>query len=161
MRLASIENKAKSDAIEKFVRGSDKFANVSRLWIGASDLAEEGTFTWIHNGDFLAYTHWNEREPNNKDREEHCVELTHHTGTWFWNDMNSIGQATASRSHSTPPVTLSPTKRRITGRTLSALVVETRAPPIGRLSPVLDIASPHRPSEEHVRHRLSYYEVYK
>uniref|UniRef100_A0A1W7R8L6 Putative salivary c-type lectin n=1 Tax=Aedes albopictus TaxID=7160 RepID=A0A1W7R8L6_AEDAL len=88
MRLASIENKAKSDAIEKFVRESDKFANVSRLWIGASDLAEEGTFTWIHNGDNLAYTHWNEREPNNNDREENCVELTHHTGTWFWNDMN-------------------------------------------------------------------------
>uniref|UniRef100_A0A1S4FT83 Uncharacterized protein n=2 Tax=Aedes aegypti TaxID=7159 RepID=A0A1S4FT83_AEDAE len=86
-RLASIENQAKSDAIAQYVRESDKFANVSRLWIGASDLAEEGVFTWLHNEQLLTYTLWNENEPNNNDKKEHCVELTYHTGKWFWNDM--------------------------------------------------------------------------
>lgn len=88
MRLASIENQTKSDAVKKYVLESDKFAIVSRLWIGASDLAAEGNFTWVHNGNSLTYTRWNEREPNNDKRKEHCVELTHHTGSWFWNDMN-------------------------------------------------------------------------
>lgn len=54
-------------------------------WIGGTDAAVEGTFTWV-TGEALAYTNWRAGEPNNggtSGTQEDCVALEADTaGTW-------------------------------------------------------------------------------
>lgn len=89
-RLATIESKAENDAIIEFVKNSDKYGDWIRFWIGGSDLAEEGTFTWTSSNKRLTYADWGPNEPNNKDGNENCMELFHNSkwkgGIWMWND---------------------------------------------------------------------------
>jgi len=56
-----------------------------RLWIGASDLKEEGIFVWT-NGKPLSYNNWAPGEPNNYGRRgEDCVEVNFRA-PGLWND---------------------------------------------------------------------------
>ncbi|XP_077431837.1 uncharacterized protein LOC144057798 [Vanacampus margaritifer] len=56
-----------------------------RVWIGLSDLAHEGKWTWV-NGDELDFEgFWQKGEPNDHSSVEDCVEQSH-SGRG-WNDM--------------------------------------------------------------------------
>jgi hypothetical protein len=60
---------------------------VPRLWIGLSDLGEQGTWAWP-DGSLLngrPDARWKPGEPNNYGREG-CVELF--TESWQWNDLD-------------------------------------------------------------------------
>jgi hypothetical protein len=57
------------------------------LWLGASDAAVEGTWTWI-TGEPFVYSNWNSGEPNNSDGVEHYLEWN----SGGWNDNNSTGR---------------------------------------------------------------------
>jgi len=72
----------------------------TRMWIGLSDTAEEGNWSWT-SGSGLEYAAWAPDEPNNYN-EEHCVEL--HADAWKWNDLEC--------STKLPSVCESPGKRR-------------------------------------------------
>ncbi|NNE38244.1 MAG: HYR domain-containing protein [Gammaproteobacteria bacterium] len=52
-------------------------------WIGLSDFASEGHFTWV-NGDPLSYTNWYPGQPNNYGSGQDYVELMN---TGYWNDQ--------------------------------------------------------------------------
>ena len=61
----------------------------SRFWIGGQRSCHEcSTWEWI-NGGVIKYFNWNEREPNNVDRQkkENCIESI---DGWNgrWNDVN-------------------------------------------------------------------------
>ena len=59
--------------------------SATRFWIGLSDVAEEGHWTWSSGataGDFEA---WDRGEPNDHQNED-CVEV--HADTWSWNDFD-------------------------------------------------------------------------
>jgi len=58
------------------------------LWLGASDAAVEGTWTWI-TGETFVYSNWNSGEPNNYDGVEHYLEWS----SGGWNDNNNLGRA--------------------------------------------------------------------
>lgn len=50
-------------------------------FIGLSDAASEGVFTWI-DGLGLDQTAWNPGEPNDANGNEDCVEMDHASGVW-------------------------------------------------------------------------------
>lgn len=60
-------------------------ATLPDVWIGLTDTAVEGTFTWV-TGEALAYTNWRTGEPNNggtSGMQEDCAVLEADTaGTW-------------------------------------------------------------------------------
>jgi len=74
--LVSIGSAAENAFIESYFPGADW------LWIGLSDAAEEGTFTWS-NGDPLTYSNWAPFEPNNSGNEDYAIIWADGT----WNDL--------------------------------------------------------------------------
>ncbi|GMI26837.1 hypothetical protein TeGR_g8448, partial [Tetraparma gracilis] len=59
-------------------------AGGEEIWLGLSDEAEEGVWTWV-NGEPLSYNNWNDEEPNNAGSGEHFAALQ---GTSAWNDQS-------------------------------------------------------------------------
>ncbi|MDI1451053.1 lectin-like protein [Polyangium sp. 6x1] len=75
-----------SQAEQDFLFGTviDKAILLPR-WLGLTDIDTEGTFVW-GNGEPLAYTHWQQNQPDDYNASEDCVEMYHVTGEW--NDDN-------------------------------------------------------------------------
>ncbi|XP_062544313.1 perlucin-like protein [Armigeres subalbatus] len=93
MNMVSVESQQDHDDLVQFIKGTDKFSDATRFWIGASDLAEEGVYTWISNAKLMTFTNWAEGEPTNND-SENCVEMIHNTYVkriWTWNDIDCRG----------------------------------------------------------------------
>ncbi|XP_055586236.1 CD209 antigen-like protein E [Uranotaenia lowii] len=88
MALVSVESNEKHQDLIGFIQTTDKLSNLTRYWLGASDLAEPKTFTWLHNSRQLTFQNWARSEPNNLEGE-HCVEMLYQRYakyTWGWND---------------------------------------------------------------------------
>ena len=91
MQLASVLSAAEN---EQLVRVVGHLPANTRLWIGGTDAASEGTWKWSPSGMPLSYTNWYYREPNNDWGNEHCLELV---PRWSgkWNDLD----CTANRKY--------------------------------------------------------------
>lgn len=63
----------------------------SHFWLGGSDAASEGTWTWV-TGEAFGYTDWWGGEPNNAGNEDYlAMDLR---GMYAWNDApNAMGAA--------------------------------------------------------------------
>ena len=59
------------------------------MWLGMSDIKQEGTFVWNSSNAPLNYTNWNDGEPNG-GTEENCGSFWG-TGP-HWNDHNCDSQ---------------------------------------------------------------------
>lgn len=77
--LASVHGAMEQDYL-RLTTGSLAAAD---WWIGLTDSAAEGSFTWV-DGSALDYTNWDPGEPND-DGTEDCVEL-HRSASSRWND---------------------------------------------------------------------------
>lgn len=70
---------------ERWVVG--QFSEASRFWIGYTDAAAEGSWTWT-DGTPAGYEHWGDGEPNNGNKrdgdrkEEDCAEYRQDRGNW-------------------------------------------------------------------------------
>ncbi|MDC0957301.1 lectin-like protein, partial [Flavobacteriaceae bacterium] len=64
--------------------------NNIRFWIGLTDVAEEGVFLWM-DGTTFDYENWHNGEPNNRNGNEHCVELGRFNSS-TWNDEPCTNQ---------------------------------------------------------------------
>lgn len=53
-----------------------------RIWIGLSDLEQEGKWKWVNGADVDGDGLWQPGEPNDSDRHEDCVELSRRGGGW-------------------------------------------------------------------------------
>ncbi len=62
----------------------DSFGGSESFWIGFTDAASEGTFTWV-NGDPVTYTNWAAGEPNNLGDEDYGQ--FNFSGVGDWNDL--------------------------------------------------------------------------
>ncbi|KAL9701596.1 hypothetical protein quinque_005037 [Culex quinquefasciatus] len=93
LRLAVIDSKEKEASLYVAVKASDVYSSGGTLvWVGASDLADEGNFHWHGTGRRVAYSNWARRQPDNTF-DEHCVEAGLHeyqtlSMKWQWNDRN-------------------------------------------------------------------------
>ncbi|XP_052567266.1 perlucin-like [Culex pipiens pallens] len=93
LRLAVIDSREKEAGLYAAVKASDVYSSGSTLvWVGASDLADEGNFHWHGTGRRVAYSNWARRQPDNAGAE-HCVEVGLHeypslSMQWQWNDRD-------------------------------------------------------------------------
>ncbi|GAB6032989.1 Fc fragment of IgE, low affinity II, receptor for (CD23) [Chamberlinius hualienensis] len=56
-------------------------------WLGASDLAMEGSWTWTHDNSRLRFRNWAKEQPDNAKNDEDCLNYWT-TENWGWNDMS-------------------------------------------------------------------------
>jgi len=73
-----------------------KLADVdSVIWLGATEISEEGTWKWTSNNEpffnlgdptISKYHNWRPSEPNNANNDENCASLTYEG----WNDVNCM-----------------------------------------------------------------------
>lgn len=62
--LVIIDSNEENSFIRETYRITLNVNNEDILWIGLSDVAEEGTFRWV-NGEIPTFTNWSIGEPNN------------------------------------------------------------------------------------------------
>lgn len=55
-----------------------------KMWTGANDIENEGQWIWTSDNTTLQYARWNPEQPDNFNREEHCVVIYYDGG---WNDI--------------------------------------------------------------------------
>ena len=60
---------------------------VENVWIGLSDLSNEGHFHWVGTDEHAEYENWKAGQPDNKRRKEDCV-MTNYHRDGLWNDAN-------------------------------------------------------------------------
>ncbi len=68
------------------------FGGVENLWIGFTDQASEGNFSWT-NGDSVTFTNWNPGEPNDGIGGEDFTAMNF-SAPGGWNDENDTGSGT-------------------------------------------------------------------
>ncbi|XP_048742649.1 CD209 antigen-like protein B [Ostrea edulis] len=68
---------------EKWLELQIKIRGMSPVWMGASDISDEGKFIKLSNAKPIQYTNWNRGEPNDHQKKEDCVEWA---GSGKWND---------------------------------------------------------------------------
>jgi hypothetical protein len=99
--LAAITSEAENDAVAAAIADLDSawstFAPTQQVgpWIGASDAAAEGSFSWV-TGEGFDYANWAAGEPNNAGNNEHYVHFTSRTPPGApreaeWNDITLSG----------------------------------------------------------------------
>jgi hypothetical protein len=54
---------------------------VNDYWVGLNDLGTEAAYKWT-DGSYYDYANWNNREPNDFNRQENCVHLIRSIGKW-------------------------------------------------------------------------------
>jgi hypothetical protein len=74
-KMASADDQAKVTLVA---------VGVTNTWIGANDITTEGTFLWA-DATPLAYTNWNDGEPNNGGGGEDCA-VTAGDRNYEWDD---------------------------------------------------------------------------
>ena len=73
----------------EFVNNTRKFTIGNyRVFIGATDYANEGTWIWV-TGEAFNYTNWSNNEPDNSGNNEHFAELNESN---LWNDVPGTTQ---------------------------------------------------------------------
>ncbi len=86
--LAAIGGAAENTFVESLL--STAHASRSHYWIGATDLAVEGTWVWV-DGTPFTFTDWWSGEPNNVGNEDYLA-YDLRSGAWAWNDApNAAG----------------------------------------------------------------------
>lgn len=70
---------------------------VPDYWIGATDIATEGTFLWDTTGESLVYTNWRSGEPNDGGIQgEDCAIIEGDSATQTWDDRECSAQVNAN-----------------------------------------------------------------
>ncbi|XP_058824562.1 perlucin-like [Topomyia yanbarensis] len=86
MRLAIVQTPQEHAAVVEVIKRSDIYNNDSTIaWLGASELAVEGTYYWHATGARLQYANWRPGQPDNYKGNEHCLALMNIPGQgWNW-----------------------------------------------------------------------------
>nr|XP_019541733.2 C-type lectin 37Da-like [Aedes albopictus] len=93
MTFMSIATQNDHDKLVDFVKKSGKFSEKLRLWIGGSDHAENGTFSWASTGRMFTFNRWGYHKPNYANETENCVEMIYWPSLdweWHWQNSNCI-----------------------------------------------------------------------
>ncbi|XP_060577246.1 low affinity immunoglobulin epsilon Fc receptor-like [Ruditapes philippinarum] len=82
--LVQIEDSNESKFITDLVKPTFAESNGFGVWIGGSDLQNEGSWIWEHSKARIVFSNWGPNEPNGNKREN-CLHLYKSKG-WAWND---------------------------------------------------------------------------
>ncbi|GAB6032986.1 Fc fragment of IgE, low affinity II, receptor for (CD23) [Chamberlinius hualienensis] len=85
--LAHPSTKEKDTQLIDYIKKNFPTVNAS-WWLGASDLAEEGTWKWTHDNSKFTFNYWHEGEPSNNKDNENCLSYWTPYYNWKWNDLN-------------------------------------------------------------------------
>ena len=96
--LATITSVTENDFIVSNLLQGLAVVDRSHYWIGATDVALEGSFAWV-TGEAFGYTNWWAGEPNNSGNEDYAA-YDVRGGSWRWNDaVNNVGQPYGARGY--------------------------------------------------------------
>ncbi|EAT36508.1 AAEL011404-PA [Aedes aegypti] len=88
MRLAVVNSEAKHNAVVNAAMATGlHHSGYFGVWLGATDLAQTGIFTWRETGKRLEFTRWAPGEPS--EYGENCVMMAYWPSQgfhWTWND---------------------------------------------------------------------------
>ncbi|XP_070569363.1 C-type lectin domain family 4 member G-like [Ptychodera flava] len=76
--LAIVDDADENMFLQQYTRGA------YRIWIGLSDVAEEGKMVWVDNSE-PSYTNWSNGEPSDTSGSENCVHIWENKDGQ-WND---------------------------------------------------------------------------
>ncbi len=73
-------------SLRYFIVDTIELLTGDKIWIGANDFVNEGTFVWAGGPEAgrsvnSIYTNWGSREPNSEGNED-CVEIRKDIGQW-------------------------------------------------------------------------------
>jgi len=83
--LAEINSQEEQDTLWRVYQ--DSGLSLDHVYIGATDVAQEGTWLWVHSGTELTFTAWYSWEPNGGTRENCLIASTIPNGNFKWNDI--------------------------------------------------------------------------
>lgn len=82
--LAVIESQNENEFLKRFL---NEHHSASHVWIGATDIFNEGHFMWLRSFKSVAFNDWSVGEPNQAhgSNSEDCVQMRREF-QWQWND---------------------------------------------------------------------------
>uniref|UniRef100_A0A8W8NZ14 C-type lectin domain-containing protein n=1 Tax=Magallana gigas TaxID=29159 RepID=A0A8W8NZ14_MAGGI len=91
--LVEIESPEEEDFIQSLV-----FNLTESVWLGATDIAEEGTWLSAEKNTTLTYENWYPGQPNNNDGNQNCLSLYEpFNHTWCDEDCSELYQYICER----------------------------------------------------------------
>ncbi|XP_037932878.1 C-type lectin 37Da-like [Teleopsis dalmanni] len=83
--LATITTNDQLNAISSYLL-SKGYGENDWFWIAGNDLAQEGNFSWVSNGEKMTFANWSQGQPDNNGGIEDCVHLWLREGQFKMND---------------------------------------------------------------------------
>ncbi|XP_026546861.1 C-type lectin BpLec-like isoform X2 [Notechis scutatus] len=87
--LASILSIQESALMSVYIR--DKQQSRSHVWIGLRDISGRRRWRWADESTYN-YQAWLPYQPDNSQKNEHCVEVTYFSNFKLWNDGKCTGR---------------------------------------------------------------------
>ncbi|XP_073832279.1 lectin subunit alpha-like [Musca autumnalis] len=89
LQLVEIDTQQKNQALIAVLKPI--FGNSHNLWLGATDEYNRDKnmkrpFYWSTSGKLVTFTHWSDKNPDNDQRDEHCVHTWASKPNYQWND---------------------------------------------------------------------------
>ncbi|XP_031633896.1 uncharacterized protein LOC116347455 [Contarinia nasturtii] len=85
MRLASFSSREEVDQVEKQIRDAGFGGDGGTFWTAGTKLGNDNKFYWMGHDKEFAFTNWGDKEPNDFNGKESCVEMVEYHNL-KWND---------------------------------------------------------------------------
>ncbi|XP_052254283.1 perlucin-like isoform X2 [Dreissena polymorpha] len=86
--LAVIRSREEENLIDSYIRRHMSQIQSSQIWIGGSDILQEGTFLAPGSQEVLTYFNWAPNEPDNAGPGQHCLNIFRDDSQLRWDDDN-------------------------------------------------------------------------
>ncbi|XP_052252967.1 perlucin-like [Dreissena polymorpha] len=86
--LAVIRNKQEEALIDEYIHRQHDLIRTGQLWIGGTDLLQEGIFLAPNSLETLTYFNWAPGQPDNIGTGQHCVSIFKDDAMLRWDDNN-------------------------------------------------------------------------
>ncbi|KAL8571718.1 hypothetical protein ACOMHN_060804 [Nucella lapillus] len=89
--LVVVDTALENNFLKRFLEDHHSTTQSGRthVWLGATDIFQEGSFLWLNTFQNVTYSHWARGEPNSAygSDSEDCVQMRREVG-WRWNDQS-------------------------------------------------------------------------
>ncbi|XP_052252959.1 perlucin-like isoform X1 [Dreissena polymorpha] len=104
--LAVIRSQDEEALIDGYLRRNISQIQEDQIWIGGTDLLQEGTFLVPGTQEVLTYFNWAPGQPDNYGRGEHCLDIFRDDAQLRWNDQlcNTDRVPLCQREQIEPPI---------------------------------------------------------